>query len=51
MSDEQSEASPADVDVEKLADKVYRLLLADVRLGQARGEPGPRRPDRQRQSL
>lgn len=26
------------VDLEKLADRVYQLLLADVRLGRARGE-------------
>jgi len=28
----------AQVDVEKLADRVYRLMLADARLGRARGE-------------
>ncbi len=30
---------PAEVDVEKLADKVYRLMLAEVRLERARGRP------------
>jgi len=28
----------AQVDVEKLSDRVYRLMLADARLGRARGE-------------
>ena len=31
-------ADRAQVDVEKLADRVYRLMLADARLGRARGE-------------
>ena len=29
---------PAELDVAQLADKVYRLMLADLRLGLARGE-------------
>lgn len=32
----------APIDLERLADKVYRLLLAELRLGQARGERPPR---------
>ena len=32
-----------DVTLQKLVDKVYKLLMADVRLGQARGEALPRR--------
>jgi hypothetical protein len=32
---------PAQIDLERLADKVYRLLLAEIRLGQARGERPP----------
>jgi hypothetical protein len=31
------------VDVEQLADKVYRLMLAEVRLARARGERVTRR--------
>ena len=31
-----SPAPPADVDVEKLAEKVYRLMLAELRLELAR---------------
>jgi hypothetical protein len=34
--------SPAAVDVAQLADKVYKLMLADLRLGLARGERLPR---------
>jgi hypothetical protein len=30
-----------DVDVQKLADKVYRLMLADIRLAAARGARQP----------
>jgi hypothetical protein len=35
---------PAAVDPAQLADKVYKLMLADLRLGLARGERLPR-PD------
>ena len=37
-------AAPSDsgVNIEKLADRVYRLMLNDVRLGLARGEQPPR---------
>lgn len=31
----------ARIDLERLADKVYRLLLAELRLAQARGERSP----------
>lgn len=34
----QQEAAPP-IDVRKLADKVYRLLLNDLRLERARGAP------------
>jgi hypothetical protein len=37
-------AGPAGIDVERLADRVYQLLLAEARLGYARGErSGPRK--------
>lgn len=37
-------ATPAPpVDVRKLAEKVYQLMLADLRLERARGAPAPRR--------
>jgi hypothetical protein len=37
--------APAPIDVQQLADRVYRLMLAEVRLARARGEPAdePRR--------
>ncbi len=48
-----SEAPPAadgqreaGVDVRKLADKVYRLMLAEVRLERARGRPAVRQAKR-----
>jgi hypothetical protein len=31
------------IDIEKLADKVYRLMLAEIRLEQARGQADRRR--------
>jgi len=34
---------PATIDVERLADRVYQLLRAEVRLGRARGEALPHR--------
>lgn len=34
---------PATIDVAQLADRVYQLLLAEVRLGRARGEAFPHR--------
>ncbi len=34
--------SAAEIDVEQLAERVYRLMQADLRLGRARGEPGSR---------
>jgi hypothetical protein len=44
--DNRSEGRPdAEIDVKLLAEKVYRLLLADLRLAQARGE----RPTRGRE--
>jgi hypothetical protein len=30
-------ASPSEIDVQQLADRVYRLMLADIRLERARG--------------
>lgn len=50
MADAPAANQPADaqpakgraVDIKKLADKVYRLMLADLRLDQARGAPLPR---------
>lgn len=36
-------ANPPPVDVERLADRVYRLLLADLRLERARGAETRRR--------
>ncbi len=35
----RGERRPGEVDVQKLADKVYRLMLAEVRLERARGRP------------
>jgi hypothetical protein len=37
------EAPPA-VDLQRLADKVYRLMQAEARLSQSRGQRPPRRP-------
>ncbi len=47
VADEEDEGSPraeggrrpGEVDVEKLADRVYKLMLAEVRLERARGRP------------
>ena len=36
------------VDMRKLADKVYRLMLEDLRLERARGGMTPRRPEAER---
>ena len=33
---------PARIDVELLADKIYQLMLEEVRLAQLRGEPARR---------
>jgi hypothetical protein len=38
--------APPELNVEQLADKVYRLLQAEVRLGRARGELNPARSTR-----
>ena len=38
MPDTAIRAGAPQVDVEKLAEKVYQLLLADARLGRARGD-------------
>jgi hypothetical protein len=45
---ESQPGAPPAVDVQQLADKVYALLLADVRLGRARGDVfnAPRRNGR-----
>ena len=41
---EQHDRQPAGpIDMRKLADKVYRLMLADLRLERARGAPSRRR--------
>ena len=42
------ESAGGGADIEKLADKVYRLLQTEVRVGQARGERMPPRPERRR---
>jgi hypothetical protein len=43
----RSERRPdAEIDVKLLAEKVYRLMLADLRLAQARGERPTRRRER-----
>lgn len=39
-----------EIDVEKLADKVYRLLQAEIRLGRSRGEMTEIRAGRRRRS-
>jgi hypothetical protein len=33
-----ADAAPPSINVQKLADKVYQLLLADARIGRARGD-------------
>ena len=38
--DETHTGQPGGIDVQQLADKVYRLALAEVRLARARGERG-----------
>jgi hypothetical protein len=39
-----SEGGPPEIDLKLLADKVYRLMLADIRLAQVRGtQQGNRR--------
>jgi hypothetical protein len=38
---EQPQEAP-EIDVQKLAEKVYQLMLADIRLEQARGRTLPR---------
>jgi hypothetical protein len=40
-SAEQPDANA--IDIQRLAEKVYQLMLADVRLGRARGERNQRR--------
>jgi hypothetical protein len=37
------EVAPDMIDLQQLAEKVYRLLLDDLRLDQARGAQAPRR--------
>ena len=39
---EQNRRNSNSIDLPKLADKVYRLMLADIRLERARGVPKPR---------
>jgi hypothetical protein len=39
---EQHRRNSDAIDLRKLADKVYHLMLADVRLERARGVPAPR---------
>jgi hypothetical protein len=39
---EQNRRNSNPIDLPKLADKVYRLMLADIRLERARGVPTPR---------
>ncbi|WP_052890460.1 hypothetical protein [Thermogemmatispora carboxidivorans] len=38
------ESAGAAIDIERLVEKVYQLLLQEVRLSQARGQRGPRYP-------
>ncbi len=43
---EPQAAQPAGIDITQLAERVYRLFVAEARLGQARGEhTGQRRND------
>ena len=44
----KDEPAEGGVDIDALADKVYRLLQRELRLGRARGESLPARPDRRR---
>ena len=39
---EQNRPNSNAIDLQKLADKVYRLMLADIRLERARGVPTAR---------
>ncbi len=36
--DEADQEQKPEIDIQKLADKVYRLMLADLRLTRARGQ-------------
>jgi len=40
---EPPDRRPAAIDMGKLADKVYRLMQAEIRLEQARGSGAPRK--------
>lgn len=40
------EAAPPDLDLDLLAEKVYRLMLAELRLERARGAPPARQRER-----
>jgi hypothetical protein len=42
----EAELPAPSIDLERLADKVYRLLQAEARLGLARGEAAPPRSNR-----
>jgi hypothetical protein len=44
--DEAHAGQPGGIDVQQLADKVYRLALAEARLARARGERGGWRGER-----
>jgi hypothetical protein len=46
-----ADESDGGVDIERLADLVYRLLQAEVRLGLARGECAPRDPRKRRKAI
>lgn len=43
---EPGQAQPTGIDVKQLAERVYRLMLEDLRLDRARGERTPRRKAR-----
>ncbi len=43
---EQPQGAPGGIDIQQLADKVYRLAMADARLARARGERVGRRGER-----
>jgi hypothetical protein len=44
--DETQTGQPGGIDVQQLADKVYRLAMAEARLARARGERGGWRGER-----
>jgi hypothetical protein len=43
---EQADHATSGIDLERLTERVYRLLQAEVRLGRARGESAPSGPRR-----